>query len=118
MRLDSPLFAGAVLVGAIVLLWTVLVVAKRVLGARVLAAAQLTRTTVDDLAVHLIDRTGLMAVVFTVIWAVSPALALPSEWRGPLRVIAVLALTIQLAIWANAAVRFVTRRYIERTDVA
>jgi len=117
MRLDSPLFAGAVLVGAIVLLWTVLVVAKRVLGARVLAAAQLTRTTVDDLAVHLIDRTGLMAVVFTVIWAVSPALALPSEWRGPLRVIAVLALTIQLAIWANASVRFVTRAFIARTDV-
>src|SRR5215212_8013951 len=66
MRLDSPLFAGGILLGAIVLLWTVLLVAKRVLGARILAAAQLTRTAVDDLVVHLIDHTGLMAVVFAV----------------------------------------------------
>src|SRR5215210_3218926 len=118
MKLDSPLIAGGFLVGAIVLLWTVLLVAKRVLGARILAAAQLTRTAVDDLVVHLIDHPGLMAVVFAVIWAVSPTMSLPAEWRGPLRVVAVFALTIQLAIWMNASVRFITRRYIERPDVA
>ena len=118
MRLDAPLVAGGILVAAVLLLWTVLVVTKRVLGARILAAAQQTRTMVDDLVVHLVDQTGIMTVVFAVIWAVSPALVLPVEWRGPLRVVAVFALTIQLAIWMNAAVRFITRRYIERPDVA
>jgi small-conductance mechanosensitive channel len=118
MNFESPRVAGAVLVAAILIGWAILLLGKRVLGARVVAAARLTRTTVDDLVVHLVDRTGLAAVVFTVIWAVSPSLALPTAWRGPLRVAAVFALTIQLAIWMNAAVQFVTRRYMERADAA
>ena len=118
MKLDTPMIAGGILVAAVLLLWTVLTVAKRVVGGRIRAAAQLARTAVDDLVVHLVEHTGLMAVVFTVIWAVSPAIALPAEWRAPLRVVAVFALTVQLAIWMNSAVRFVTRRYIERPDVA
>ena len=118
MNLDSPPVAGAVLVAAILIGWALLHLAKRVLGARIVAAVRSTRTTMDDLIVHLLDRTGLAAVVFIVVWAVSPSLALPAAWRGPLRVTAVLALTIQLAIWMNAAVQFVTRRYNERADVA
>ena len=118
MNLESPPVAGAVLLAAILVGWAVLHVAKRVLGARVVAAARITRTTVDDLVVHLLDRTGLAAVVFAVVWAVGPAMTLPAGWRGPLRMVAVFALTIQLTIWMNAAVQFVTRRYIERADVA
>ena len=118
MTFDSPSVAGAVLLGAILIGWAALLLGKRVLGARLVAAARRTHTAVDDLMIHLVGRTGLTAVVFAVIWLVSPALALPAEWRGPLRMLAVFALTIQLAIWMNAAVRFVTRRYIDRADVA
>ena len=118
MTFESPPVAGAILVAAILIGWTALLLGKRMLGGRILAAARLTRTTVDDLVVHLLDRTGLAAVVFTIVWAVSPALTLPAAWRGPLRVLAVFALTIQLAIWMNAGVRFVTRRFIERADTA
>jgi small-conductance mechanosensitive channel len=118
MKLDSPMLAGALLATVILVVWTLLLVARRVLGARLLAAARLTHTTVDDLVVHLLERTGLFAVVFVVIWAAAPAMPLPGAWRSPLRVAAVLALTIQLAIWMNEAVRFLTRRFTDRSDVA
>ena len=118
MNFESPAVAGVVLAGAILIGWVALSLGKRFLGARLAAAAQRTHTAVDDLVVHLIERTGLAAVVFAVIWAVSPVLALPSEWRVPLRTTAVFALAIQLTIWMNAAVGFVTRRHIERADVA
>ena len=118
MNFESPRVAGAVLAGAILIGWVVLSLAKRLLGARLAAAAQRTHTAVDDLVVHLIGRTGLAAIVFTVSWAVTPVLALPAEWRGPVRTAAVFALAIQLAIWMNATVGFVTRRHLERADVA
>jgi small-conductance mechanosensitive channel len=118
MKLDSPMLAGVFLAAAVLVGWAALLVARRVLGARLLAAARLTHTTVDDLIVHLLESTGVFAVVFVVIWAGSPAMALPGAWRGPLRVAAVFALTIQLAIWMNESVRFLTRRYTERSDVA
>ena len=118
MNLESPSVAAGILIGAILIGWAALLLGRRLLGARLVAAARRTHTAVDDLVVHLVGRTGLTAVVFAVIWLVSPALAIPAEWRSPLRMTAVFALTIQLAIWMNAAVRFVTRRYIEREDVA
>jgi hypothetical protein len=59
MTFESPLVAGVVLAAAVLIGWTLLLVGRRVLGARIAEAAKKTRTTVDDLAVHLVDRTGL-----------------------------------------------------------
>src|SRR5215218_2838748 len=117
MRIDSPLLAVLALAAMVLAGWAVLTTAKRVLGGRVVRAATRTRTPVDDLVVHLIDRTGLPAIAFLVLWAAPPALPIPVSWHGPLRTAAMLALTVQLAILVNATIRFVTDRIAERAEV-
>jgi small-conductance mechanosensitive channel len=117
MRPSSNLLTAAAIAVAVLVGWAVLTALKRLLGARVVRVAKQTRTSVDDLLVHLLDRTGLLAVMFVVLWTAPLVVGVPVEWRTTLRVIAIVAITVQLVILVNSGIRFVTERYTGQAEV-
>ncbi|MBI4512512.1 MAG: mechanosensitive ion channel family protein [Gemmatimonadetes bacterium] len=99
--------AGAVLVGLRVL--------KRVLGRRLAAVAERTRSPLDDLAADLVGRTKGLFLLLLALYAGSQALTLPRPASGAIRAVAVLALLVQGALWANGVISFwITRQMRKR----
>jgi small-conductance mechanosensitive channel len=116
MRNESPLFTAGVLAVAVALLAALLAMLTRVLHPRLVRATSHTRTSIDDLLVFVLHRTTISAAVFIVCLLAPQLMELPRGWAGPMRIVAVAALALQLAVWANAAVTFTVRRVSAQAD--
>lgn len=103
--------------GNTVLAWIVAVVVALAvfLGLRLLFAlvrlrlarlAERTSTLADDLIVAVLSATRSWAIWVVALYAGAASLALPGAADGVLRVLLVVAVTVQVALWANRAVSF------------
>jgi small-conductance mechanosensitive channel len=117
MRVGSPLYTAAAIGAAVLVLWILVSVAKRLLHEHALRLVARSRTSLDDLVVHLLHRTQLPAVLFVVLWFAPLIIDTPPGWHTALRSGAIIALTLQLALWVNAAARFMTDRFVRHGDV-
>jgi hypothetical protein len=86
MQLESRFLTALLLVAAILVLWAAISLSKRLFGRSIDKAASATRTSIDDLVVDLLRRTGLAASVVIVLGVAPAVLHVPTEWNGTLRV--------------------------------
>lgn len=100
------------------ILLLILGVVKRVIGARLTRLAPQTRTEVDDFLAAILDRTRWLLVALPVLYLGSLALDLSAKEDRVVRSAAVLALLVQLALWALVAFDFWLARYRRRRDDA
>jgi small-conductance mechanosensitive channel len=103
------LVAGAVLVGSI----GALLLLKRLIARRIAGLATRTATRLDDALIDLVQRTKFFFVTATAAFIASQVLALPGEVERIIRIAAVVAVLLQLAIWGNGLITFWTRQFIQ-----
>ena len=101
------LVALAVLLGGFALLSFV----KRLLIKRISRFAAHTSTSLDDLAVVLLERTRPYFLFFVALGGALLLLQL-GTWRTGLRQLSVVVLLLQMAVWGNAAITFWLARII------
>ncbi len=109
---EQWLLAAVFIILSTVLLWAL----KRLAVSRLSRFTAHTRTEFDDLLVVLLSRTRVMLIFIATI---SPATALLEFSPGAhnvLRVVSVVALLAQIAIWGNTFITFWTDRYVRRGD--
>jgi small-conductance mechanosensitive channel len=98
---------------------TVLWALKQLAVKRLTVLAKRTRTELDDVLVDLLSRTRVLLIFVSTISPATAVLRLPADVRDTLRIVSVVALLVQLAIWGNAFISFWTGRYGRRgTDVS
>jgi small-conductance mechanosensitive channel len=102
-------FAGAVLV---------LVLARHLATRRARGGRGAPATTVSDLVASLLAGTGFIFLLVVALALASLVLALPDDIRRIVRVLAVLALLVQLGIWGNGAISLWVRRTSARSPDA
>src|SRR5919202_4002476 len=101
------LIALGVLVGVFTAL-----VAARVLGVRRLVTlVRRTRTEVDDLVVDLLARTRYFFLLTIAVVIAAQAVDLSPRVTGDLRKLLVLAVLLQIGLWANGVITFWVRRF-------
>lgn len=99
---------GALVVGGVILF-----------GVRRLADRRLRRpgelaTGIDDLVLQLIRSTGIGFLIFLTLTLAPSLIAVPAALRPSFRMVAVLALLVQLAFWGNGLITWLTRRQMIR----
>jgi small-conductance mechanosensitive channel len=104
------LLAATFIVVATTVLWAL----KRLAVKRLTVFAKRTRTELDDLLVDLLSRTRVLLIFVSTISPATGVLRLPADVHNTLRVVSVIALLVQLAIWGNAFISFWTDRYGRR----
>lgn len=107
--LQSWVIALLVTLGVLLALWILV----RVVLRRLATFARKTRTDVDDLLAGVAITTKLPLLAILAIYAGSLPLALPEVLTTWLRVVAWIALLIQVAIWADALITFLLTTYQE-----
>jgi small-conductance mechanosensitive channel len=96
------------------LLWLVLKVAGRLAARRLESIARRTATTVDDLLVDLVRRSGFFLLVFVWLRLTTLIVDLPEELDRVLATLASAALLLQVVLWGNGLIAFLVNRYKER----
>lgn len=94
---------------------------KRLIAGRLARLAARTETEVDDFLVDLIRRTRWFLMAFPAIYLGSLALELSGKAQAFMQSVAILALLLQLALWALVAIEFWVARARRRrlaTDAA
>lgn len=89
-------------------------VAARLVVGRLTALSRRTETRLDDLASLLLDRTGAPFLFVVAVWAAAWFVTLPARVDGGIRVVAVLALLAQAAVWGSAVIEFTLDHYRRR----
>jgi len=113
--LDSSVRAWIAAVGVAAASYLALLLIQRLVVRRVGRIAGRTVSGVDDLVVELARRTRRWLLLLTVIYLGSQFLNLPHRLDAALRTAAVLAVLIQLALWALTGIDFwVARARVQR----
>jgi small-conductance mechanosensitive channel len=73
-----------------------------------------TRTCIDDVATDVIRRTKVFFIAFVSLYAGAQSVALPSNVAFALRVIGVLLVTVQIALWGNALIGALLRVQLQK----
>ncbi len=109
--LGAWLFALAVVLAVVLVLWIVRGVAARRLGAWVAD----TETRLDDLALELVDRTKFLFVLIVGVYAGTTFLSLPETVRRLAESVVVVVFLIQAAIWgAHLVSAWISRKAAQR----
>ena len=111
---DNPVWTWLLAAAVILVVAVILIFLRRVVHRRLVAFANRTDTKVDDLVADLLGRTRFWFLAAVSLYAGSLALALPSVASRVISTIAVLALLIQVGIWATALVTFWISRSVKR----
>lgn len=107
--------AAALIAGATYLL---LLLVRRLAVRRLVRLAERTKTEVDDFVVATLQRTRRALLLLLVIYFACISLDLPAKVDSALRSAAVLAVLLQLALWALAGINFwVVRTRRRRLEV-
>ena len=106
----------AYLVAAAVALGIVLAVriAVYLLVKRVARLAARTETTFDDTVIKVLGATKSLLALVVAIYAGSLLLVLPVTWAQRLRTLAVIAVLLQIGVWASAALAATAKRMREK----
>lgn len=99
----------------IVVSTTVLWALKLAAVKRLTALAKRTHTVFDDMLVELLGRTRVPLIFVATVSPATDMLTLPPGLYGGLRLVSVVALLVQLAIWGNAFISLLADRYGRRT---
>jgi len=97
--LSKWLWAAAVFLGTLLVIWVVV----RLVGRWLRNFAAKTQTIWDDLAVSILDKTKPLLLVFVALAAAIQVLDLPAWFTNAVQIVAVFALMLQIGIWAVAA---------------
>src|SRR5687767_8395680 len=88
-----------------------LAIAKRLLLRNLGLLAQRTRNSLDDSISEVVGHTRYFFMLLAALYAGSRVLVLPNAAVAAIRVLAVVGLTVQAALWGNALIgAFVTRK--------
>ena len=108
--LEQWLLAAVVIIVATMLLWAL----KRFAVKRLSKFSARTRTEFDDLIVELLDRTRVSLIFLATISPATSILTFRADAHNALRVVSVIALLGQIAIWGNAFISFWANHYTRR----
>ncbi len=100
-------------VGVLIAACAGMLVMKHLLIRQFQDAARRTRNVWDDLAVELVDKTGLFFMLVMSVYGSSLVLSLNQTTTTILQKIAILALFLQIAIWGSHILAFWSTRYKE-----
>ncbi len=106
------LLAAAVIIVTTTVLWALQQLAIR----RLSKLISRTRTDFDDLLVDLLGRTRVSLIFFAALSPATSILAFRADLHDALRIVSVIALLLQIAIWGNAFIVFWMERYGRRGD--
>jgi small-conductance mechanosensitive channel len=106
------LLAAVFVIVSTMVLWAL----KRLAVSRLSRFTARTRTEFDDLLVVLLSRTRVMLIFIATISPATALLQFPEDAHNVLRVVSVVALLAQIAIWGNTFVTFWTERYARRGE--
>ncbi len=98
-------------ISVIVITFLVLKLIVGLLGRRLGALAKRTNTPVDDGIVHMIKKTKWWFLIVVSLYAGSSFVALPDRFNALVHSALVIALLLQLGIWASTALRFTLEHY-------
>ncbi|MFQ5679249.1 MAG: mechanosensitive ion channel family protein [Gemmatimonadota bacterium] len=108
--LEAWLVAAAFFAGVLVALWLV----DRIVTSRLTKLAKRTRTGLDDLVAHVLGTTKVLLFLFLALYFASLRLSLSAGTRTVLDRVVVIALLLQVGVWASAALRFWVESYCDR----
>ena len=100
--------------GVLIVAFAGMLIVKTLLIRQFQDAARGTRTAWDDLAVELVDKTGVFFMLTTSVYGSSLVLSLHHTTGAILQKIAILALLLQIAIWGSHILAFWSIRYKEQ----
>lgn len=106
--------AGAVAAGVFLVLFLV----RRLLVTRLGTLAKRTTNPFDDALVEVIGRTRIWFCAVAGVWVAGSAVQSPAGAHAILRVIAVVAVAMQVAIWGNAGLTAALRARVARREQA
>jgi small-conductance mechanosensitive channel len=106
----SYLVAGGVLLAILVAVR----ISKYILITRVGRLVARTETRLDDTLLRMVDATKLWLTLFIALYAASLFLLLPPELADKTQTAAVVALLVQIGVWANAAIGATVQRLREK----
>ena len=107
------LFALALL-AVVIVASVVLALIKRSLRHSLVAFARRTSTHLDDLLLAVIEKTSFVFLLFMALWIAPYVVQVPKDAVDPMRIVALLALLVQLAIWTNAIISSLVERVLAR----
>jgi small-conductance mechanosensitive channel len=117
MYYGNALWMWALALGIAFAAFVVFLVLKRVAGSRLSAFAKKTKTDIDDLVAELIRRTSALSLLILALYVGAQVLTLPSAALRIMKMITVIAVLLQAAIWGSAVVtHFITRYAKEKID--
>lgn len=103
--------AWAAAAAVLVVAQAALLIARRVLTARLARLVTATHNDLDDLAVRLLRRTRSWFLLLVAAYGASFVLALADEARGDLRSLFVAGLIVQSAFWGNDVIAYLAGRF-------
>ena len=106
----SYLVAGGVLLAILLAVR----ISKYILISRVGRLVAHTETRLDDTLLRMVDATKLWLTLFVALYAASLFLILPPDLADKSRTAAVVALLVQIGVWANAAIGATVQRLREK----
>ena len=105
---------GIGVIGVVIGVTLLLSLVKRLVRGSLEEFARKTDTPLDDMFIALVNKTSVFFVLFLTLWITPNAVRLSSNVRGSMRVTAVLALLIQLGVWANTIISMLVERFLEQ----
>lgn len=102
------------LLGIVVIATIVLALVKRSLRGSLERIAKRTPTHVDDIILAVLSKTSFFFVLFVALWIAPMVGRVPVDARAPMRIAGLIALLVQIAIWANAIITSLVARVLHR----
>ncbi|MGD8395005.1 MAG: mechanosensitive ion channel family protein [Candidatus Eiseniibacteriota bacterium] len=108
--LGNRLLDWAIVAGLLVGVYAVLAILRTLIAGRLEKLAARTATSIDDLVVAVIRRTGLAAAIGVWCLVGNSILELPDDVAQAARVAGLVALLFQAGLWASAAIGFAVKQ--------
>ncbi|MEO8139493.1 MAG: mechanosensitive ion channel family protein [Gemmatimonadota bacterium] len=99
-----------------VAIFVVLRLVRRAVVTRLATLAMRTSNRFDDMFVEVLRHTHDLSLAIAALWAVASSLEVPPGIHAALRVILILIMAVQLALWSNAAIAVMLGLQAERVQ--
>lgn len=109
--LGDPLYDWAIAIALTVVSFSLFLLVKRFLVIRIGRRAERTETPLDNVIVDLVRRTKPLLLLFPAIYLGSMFLEITATAHNVLRVVTIVAILIQVGIWASVGMDLWTARY-------
>lgn len=105
---------GLGVLGVVIAATVLLSLLKRLVRASLTDFARRTETPIDDMFIAMVNKTSVFLVLFLVLWLTPSVVRVNSATLGFMRVAAVIALLLQLAVWANTIITLLVERFLRQ----